>query len=43
MILIETYIPQNLTHLVKACWYLEVPANLQQPYRCLIHLPVSHL
>ncbi len=32
MILIETYIPHNLTHLVKACWYLEVPAHLQQPY-----------
>lgn len=32
MILIETYIPQNLTHLVKAFWYLEVPAELPQPY-----------
>ena len=32
MILIETYIAQHLTHLVKNCWYLEVPAQLPQPY-----------
>jgi hypothetical protein len=33
MILIETYIAPYLTHLIKACWYMEVPANLPQPYQ----------
>jgi AraC-like DNA-binding protein len=41
MILIETYIPRQLTHLVKTCWYLEVPADLVQPYEEDI-LPDGH-
>lgn len=41
MILIETYIPAQLTHLIKTCWYLEVPAQLPHPYEEDI-LPDGH-